>query len=234
MLGPHFWKKYFVVYDALNSSPVYSDLLDDLVAAGEPLAGKYVLDAGAGTGNLALLLKSRGARVLAADFSPEALEIYKQKDAFAETMVVDLTKPLPFGDEMFDEVFTNNVVYNIPRQNRPALMAEFRRVLKPEGRIVISNVHASYKPIIIYWESLRLGLRREGFVGTLKKVSSLLIPTIKLFYYNWVIQHQHKVKTQNLMTREEQVQILKDAGFKDISPTESVYAGQADMNSALK
>lgn len=46
--------------------------------------------------------------------------------------VCDVSKPLPFADETFDAVFSNDVLCHIP--GRSSLLAEMYRVLKPGGR----------------------------------------------------------------------------------------------------
>jgi ubiquinone/menaquinone biosynthesis C-methylase UbiE len=52
--------------------------------------------------------------------------------------VCDVSKPLPFADETFDAIFSNDVLCHIP--GRPALFAEMYRILKPGGgRMLFSD-----------------------------------------------------------------------------------------------
>jgi ubiquinone/menaquinone biosynthesis C-methylase UbiE len=51
--------------------------------------------------------------------------------------VCDVSKPLPFADETFDAIFSNDVLCHIP--GRPALLSEMYRVLKPGGRMLFSD-----------------------------------------------------------------------------------------------
>ena len=46
--------------------------------------------------------------------------------------------PLPFDDETFDAVIANHMIYYI--EEKPALLAEIRRVLLPGGRFYASTV----------------------------------------------------------------------------------------------
>jgi ABC-type transport system substrate-binding protein len=62
----------------------------------------------------------------------------------------------------------------------------------------------------------------------------MLIPTIKMFYYNFFIQKEHKFTKQNLFDLGEQKELLQQAGFKNISETKLVYASQGILNSAIK
>ena len=159
MLNTNFWKKYFAVYDFLNVLEPYQKLLAAFVEAFGDVRGKKILDAGAGTGNLAALLEKCGAKVVGLDFSKEGLEIFKKKLPNSQTIFHDLTKPLPFPDKSFDAVVSNNTIYTLPLETRPAVFKEFFRVLKPNGKIVVSNVREGWKPLTIYLAHIRWSIR---------------------------------------------------------------------------
>ena len=233
-LAPEFWAKYFKIYDILNIIPPYVDLLNKIITILNPQKGEKILDAGAGTGNLAILIEKKGAKVIALDFSQEALDIYKSKYPEATTCLHDLTKPLPFEDNSFDKIVSNNVIYNIPREKRLEVIMELKRVLKPGGLIVISNIHKNFSPFKIYLTSIKENIKKEGLVKTIYLIIKLIIPTIKMFYYNSKIQKVHQFNRKNLFDFEEQKELFKKAGFKHISETEFVYANQAILNYAIK
>ncbi|GEM_PF-412548 len=233
-LPPEFWSKYFKVYDILNIIPPYIDLLKKILSILNPQKGELILDAGAGTGNLAILIEKKLAKVVALDFSKEALDIYKLKNPNATICLHDLTNPLPFEDNYFDKIVSNNVIYNIPREKRLDVILELKRVLKPGGLIVISNIHKNFSPFKIYITSIKENIKREGFLKTIWLVLKLIIPTIKMFYYNFKIQKIHQFDKKNLFDFEEQKELLIKAGFKYVSDTELVYAGQAILNYAIK
>lgn len=65
-------------------------------------------------------------------------------------------------------------------------------------------------------------------------VAKMLIPTIRIFYYNYFIQKEYNSSKKNLFNFNEQKELLKNAGFVDISETGFVYAGQGVLNSAKK
>jgi ubiquinone/menaquinone biosynthesis C-methylase UbiE len=234
MLNADFWQKYFRVYDVLNQIVPYGELLDEIVKEAKIRAGDSILDAGVGTGNLALLLEKEGARVVGLDFSEGALDAYKRKNSKASVVKADLTQSLPFEENYFDTIVSNNVLYNIPREKRGAVIREFERVLKPGGRIVLSNIHKNFKPIKIYFESFKKNIKKDGFLTTLFLAVRMSFPTIKMFYYNFLIRKAHKFSTPNLFDFEEQGDLFKKAGFINISPTKLVYAGQGILNSAQK
>jgi ubiquinone/menaquinone biosynthesis C-methylase UbiE len=115
--------------------PVLLDLIGDV-------AGLDVLDAACGTGRYALKLAEAGARVAAADASEEMLAHARRKAAERQ-LDLDLRlgdlQQLPFRDESFDLVVCALALCHVP-DLRPAAQ-EFARVLRPGGRVVISDFH---------------------------------------------------------------------------------------------
>jgi ubiquinone/menaquinone biosynthesis C-methylase UbiE len=49
-------------------------------------------------------------------------------------------RDLPFSDASFDLVVNSYMLDLLPRDDIPRVLAEFRRVLKPDGRLVLSNM----------------------------------------------------------------------------------------------
>ena len=105
------------------------------------LTGIAALDLGCGTGRHALWLAAAGARVTAVDFSEGMLaEARKKPGADAVRFLAhDLHEPLPLPDAAFDLVVSGLVLEHLP-DPRP-FFAEARRVLRPGGRAVVSNMH---------------------------------------------------------------------------------------------
>jgi ubiquinone/menaquinone biosynthesis C-methylase UbiE len=234
MLDTSFWKKYFLVYDLLNVLEPYDRLLSDLSDSIRPEKGQKILDAGAGTGNLATKIVKEGAEVVGLDFSSEGLEILKRKLPNSQTIIHDLTKPLPFDDNYFDGLVSNNVIYALPVENRSAVFKEFYRVLKSNGKIAISNVHKGFKPFKIYTAHLSWSFKNNGIAKTIIDMFKLAVPTIKIFYYNYLIKKENKNNKYSFVESNEQKTLLKNAGFNNISYGRYVYAKQAILNTAIK
>ncbi|MBN9630952.1 MAG: demethylmenaquinone methyltransferase [Actinobacteria bacterium] len=102
-----------------------------------PRAGDTILDVAAGTGTSSASLARNGASVVAADFSQGMIEVGRQRQAanpFISFVQADATA-LPFDDDTFDAVTISFGLRNIvdPR----AALAEFYRVTKPGGRVVV-------------------------------------------------------------------------------------------------
>jgi ubiquinone/menaquinone biosynthesis C-methylase UbiE len=83
-----------------------------------------------------------GWDILLTDFSAGMLEQAKENLSYMRMFhfqVVDAQlKPLPFDDESFGAVIANHMLYYIA--DKPALIAEIRRVLVPGGRFYASTV----------------------------------------------------------------------------------------------
>lgn len=110
---------------------------------GNQIAGVSILELGCGTGRHTAWLASAGAKVTAVDFSVGMLEQARKKlSADNVTFLThDLHEPIPLADEMFEMVVSGLLLEHI-RKLHP-FFSEARRVLKPGGRMVVSNMHPS-------------------------------------------------------------------------------------------
>lgn len=233
MTKDDFWRKYFAVYDVLNEIEPYRDLLARITEKLDVKKGDIVLDAGAGTGNLAIILSDIGAQVVAFDNSKEGLDLYTQKKKDAIIKVGDILEPLPFGDNYFDKICSNNVLYTLPRTSRGSVAKELYRVLKPGGVIVVSNIIEGFSPAKIYFDQITRDFRKSGIVSIFK-IFKFIIPTIKIFYYNSLIKKENKSGSYDFFKVGEQRSLLSQVGFKDISDDQVVYARQGILNKGYK
>lgn len=234
MLDQDFWKRYFRVYDTLSFIAPYKNLLDDVVTEVQASQGDRVLDAGAGTGNLAVLLKKKGCDVTAIDFSREALDVLREKTDGVEIIIHNLVEKLPFTDESFDHIVSNNVLYNLPRTQRGFVMKELFRVLKGGGRLVLVNAHQGFVPWKVYVAAISSSLKQKGFFSTAVLIFSLFVPTAKILWYNLIIKRRYAEQDNNLFMFGEQEELMRKAGFRNVSKEQLVYAGQCVLNKAEK
>src|SRR5215831_15675117 len=93
-------------------------------------AGSSVLDLGCGAGMLALL-KRKGVRLTGVDVSPECA-LAARRNGYDFTLTSRLSD-LPFADQTFDYIVSLDVIGHIGFEEKDAVLAEMRRVLRPEG-----------------------------------------------------------------------------------------------------
>ena len=99
--------------------------------------GSRVLDMAAGTGTSSVAIAKTGASVIAADFSPGMIAEGKRRHPNHPTLTFQLADAtqLPFGDNEFDAVTISFGLRNVV--DVPKALAEFYRVTKPGGRVVV-------------------------------------------------------------------------------------------------
>ena len=92
--------------------------------------GSSLLDLGCGEGLLALL-KRKDVYLAGIDLTPELVEM-ATRNGYDDARVGQLTE-LPFADASFDYVVSLDVFGHVDFADKDALLAEIKRVLRPEG-----------------------------------------------------------------------------------------------------
>jgi demethylmenaquinone methyltransferase/2-methoxy-6-polyprenyl-1,4-benzoquinol methylase len=98
--------------------------------------GDAVLDCATGTGDLAIAFKKAvaGGPVAGTDFTPEMIELARQKSRDITFEVADVMA-LPFDDDSFDIA---SISFGIRNVADPAKgIAEMARVVRPGGRVIV-------------------------------------------------------------------------------------------------
>ncbi len=123
----------------INSDPVLWRFAGDV-------QGLDVLDAGCGTGYLAIKLARKGANVQAVDFSPAMVDVARENAVAAKIsfrLEVDSICELGTCETAaFDLVISNYVLMDCA--DLDGAMAQFHRVLRPGGRVIAIFSHPCF------------------------------------------------------------------------------------------
>ena len=122
------------------TSPEYRRFFDLLDLA----SADHVLDVGCGSGGPALFLaRERGCRVTGVDVNDAGLQagLTLARQAGLEDRVhlrrADVREPLPLPDQAFDVIVCMDAMCHLPDRRR--LLGEWRRVLRPGGRMLYTD-----------------------------------------------------------------------------------------------
>lgn len=115
--------------------------------------GDRVIEVGCGDGHVAAYLADRGVRVDGLDLSPEMVAVARSAyPALAFTSGNLLA--LPFADASVDAVVAFYSIVNLEPDDCAAAFAEFRRVLRPNGRVTLAfHIGAEKMRIENWWET---------------------------------------------------------------------------------
>ncbi|HEX9334821.1 MAG TPA: methyltransferase domain-containing protein [Pseudonocardiaceae bacterium] len=130
------YRLWSATYDRPNSAfdidePVVKEIIDSL-----PVGD--ALDAACGTGRYAQFLAERGHRVIGVDGSPDMLARARVRVPQGEFLLGDLHQ-LPVADNAVDLVVCALALTHVATLT--PVIAEFARVLRPGGHLVISDMH---------------------------------------------------------------------------------------------
>lgn len=134
-----FWaqvaQKYDRVVDLQIGGKTRSMVRDRL--ARESKLGKLA-EFGCGTGYYTQILASKADSIVATDLSPEMLALARDRIRTANvTFQTEDVQKTSFHDEVFDSVFMSLVIHFTEHEKT---LSEMRRILKPGGTLIISNI----------------------------------------------------------------------------------------------
>jgi SAM-dependent methyltransferase len=136
-----------------------------IVDAVNPKPGEVIVDAGCGEGWLTRVCAAAGAEAIGVDLSPafvDAARTAMNGTAVAPRFELADMRQLPVHDATVDVVIANHVLTDIP--DAGTAIAEFARVLRPGGRMVVLVVHPCF-----------YGLRAE-------REATMLMPTADEYF----------------------------------------------------
>jgi len=104
-----------------------------------PRAGMEVLDVGGGTGAQLAAYQKAGCNVTCLDTSEAMLGVARGRLGPHADIREGSGTALPFEDGVFDLVMISLVLHELPRRDRFATVGELRRVVRPDGFILVSD-----------------------------------------------------------------------------------------------
>lgn len=142
------------------------------LALAQVRAGGTAADLGAGTGFVTQALLDAGLNVFAVDQSPEMLAGLRAQHAAASqagrlTALAGEAHRLPLPDASVEYVFANMLLHHVDDPARA--IAEMARILKPGGRLVLTDLDAHTHQFLLDEHHDRWpGFRREDVAAWLK------------------------------------------------------------------
>lgn len=145
-----------------------------------------LLDAGCGTGRLLELINKKfknNAECQGIDFSDEALSFCAERNV--ENTAKASVCELPFNDNSFDFVTSLDVIYHRGVEDDITALKEFKRVLKPGGKLII-NLPA-YEFMTSRHDRAVHTARRYNRSILAKKLSQAKLKASKISYRNSIL-----------------------------------------------
>ncbi|MFC4859353.1 class I SAM-dependent methyltransferase [Actinophytocola glycyrrhizae] len=141
-MGKHF---LLPLYDLMHRLSGLRRIHREMGTLAGLLAGHEVLDVGCGTGNLLRTVGRQypGAELTGLDPDRKALARARRK---ARRAGIDVrldrgfAQELPYPDGSFDRVFSSLMLHHLDTASKDELLAEVRRVLRPDGLLVLADV----------------------------------------------------------------------------------------------
>ena len=134
------WRSSSFGHDSDKSSEIadkWESIIRELTSRAP---GKRALDIGTGTGQLAVYLARSGFDVTGIDLADKMVNTAKKYAANLKLNIDFRTgdaEELPFEDDSIDVVVSRNLLWTLPNPDRA--LREWRRVLKPEGLLIVSD-----------------------------------------------------------------------------------------------
>jgi demethylmenaquinone methyltransferase/2-methoxy-6-polyprenyl-1,4-benzoquinol methylase len=211
-------------YDIMNdlmSGGMHRLWKDRFVARVKPRAGEDILDMAGGTGDVALRMARRGARVTVADINADMLQVGKQRAESRElkglSWKVENAETLSFADRSFDGY---TIVFGIRNvTDIPAALREAHRVLRRGGRFYCMEFSSSDWP---------------GFANLYEAYASKIIPRVGKAVAHDEESYRYLVESIRRFPRPEAFRrMVGEAGF--VRPAaEPMLGGLVTIHSGWK
>lgn len=130
--------------DIGQTSWMTADELREFIRLLELCSSSNVLEVGSGSGGPALFVAATvGCRITGIDVNESGIknsnELAQQQnlESLASFHLADASQPLPFSEDSFDSIISNDAMCHVPR--RLEVLREWYRVLKPGGQMLFTD-----------------------------------------------------------------------------------------------
>jgi ubiquinone/menaquinone biosynthesis C-methylase UbiE len=113
--------------------------------------GQTILDAGCGNGYISKIFSEKvtpSGKVYALDPDADTIEVLKKATPGSniEAFVGDITKSTPIGPASLDLLYISAVIHGFSKEKMQDLLAEARRLLKPEAILAVVEIDKKETP----------------------------------------------------------------------------------------
>jgi ubiquinone/menaquinone biosynthesis C-methylase UbiE len=127
-------------YDPLLGR-VLGGLREKAARIADPKSGMRVLDIGCGTGAQLAIYQEAGCEVFGIDLSKSMLSIARTKLSDQAVLTTGDATKMPFPDQAFDLVISSLFLHQLDAGVRSVALEEAKRVVHPEGCILLVDFH---------------------------------------------------------------------------------------------
>ncbi len=187
------WESYWKGHADLEATYSTGGRLAREILADGPVAGRRVLEVGAGSGRDLLELARAGSVGVVLDYSPASLELVRRQ-ARAQGLPVLLVRAdalrMPFRDAAFDVVFHQGLLEHF-RDPRPLLL-ENARVAARGGRVIVDvpqtfHPYTLLKQILIALDRWFAGWETQFTPGQLERLLGESGLRVRRSYGEWMV-----------------------------------------------
>jgi len=144
-----------------SDAALIDDLLDGLPSTAD------LLDIGCGDGARTLVNLPSGSVGL--DISRRGLDLARETVPTARLVHGEMSS-LPFSADTFDAVTAYHAVFHVERERHPTVYAEFARVLRPGGRLLMTLPGGRFETVRRGWMGGRMFFSAPGRDRTLAQL----------------------------------------------------------------
>lgn len=106
-----------------------------------PSKGMNILDVGCGTGSHLELYQRYKCNLFGIDLSPSMLEVARERLGDSAQLDLGNATEMTYEDDTFNLVISMLSLHEMSPETRSAVLNEIKRVLKPDGRLLLIDFH---------------------------------------------------------------------------------------------